>query len=283
MIQIWCYAIPSILYSRKTTEMSGKITAKTLEDELSLAIALLKDNWGLEFQRPAIAAGEKYRNEFFNIRTKEDYWASLHVLMVYRDAENRIFVPDIVSGTSGLRDPADQSAERIFSFIHECTHAYHSYINPALRSARLTSLAENRFRMIREMGYVYEVFSEGAATYTSIRTALASDRPALKEYGKGYHEDIIGSWDRWRTKFLPLAAETYGLEDTDLRAVLYAYLWRESNSALLTHRYHLGYTFMSEIAPEPELFRKMSMTPPSIIEHLVYPETYLKGLDRPLD
>lgn len=258
--------------------MPGKVAAKTLEAELSLAVTLLKNNWELEFPRPAIMAGDIYRDEFFDIRTKEDYELSLQVLMVYQDAGNRIFVPDRMLYLYGKPDPGESSAQRIFSFLHECTHAYHANINPALHSAKLRPLAESKFRMIREKGYVYEVFSEGAATYIAARTIINSGYDALMEYGKRYHKDITGSWNKWCTRYLALLADRYGLDISDPLAILYRYLWRESGQALLAHRYHLGYAFMSGITPEPELFRNMSADPPSIIEHLVYPATYLKGL-----
>lgn len=239
--------------------------------EFETAQSLLQQLYGIQFKPPELYIGDKHRSHFITISSLKDIVRASMVLGVYDDEINGLFVPDSMI-------IEEDATGRIFTFIHECVHAFAAQKNPKLGQVNVEWLVRSKSKQMQEKGYVYIIFNEGLATHLSIEACLRSGKNDLIEKAEEERERLVSFFKEWTSPSsdnLALLAKIYKLDRNNWQKVIGRYLLRQFGVGLDYYKYDLGYYFMRMLQPNMPMIIRMIQRPPSTIQYIVYPETYM--------
>ena len=238
-------------------------------EELDYMYLLLTRRFGISFDKPALALGDKTLRDYFPPSSLSHLGRPLPPLL-YDDEKNLVLISD-----QALREG---QTSRLFGLLHELGHAFQAQRNPDLRYRLLQNLFSHKEKTMQERGVVAVFFQEGQASALAVRTATGSEDSYLSELGERMHEELLGYLSEGRREkefHLALSAKVYKKEGCPWQEVL-LHACKSRLEIVTDHKYLFGYYCASHLTDE-ELIASTDF-PPTVFEHIFYPEQYQTSL-----
>ncbi|MBI2626681.1 MAG: hypothetical protein HYW77_00330 [Parcubacteria group bacterium] len=244
--------------------------------------------WGLlnrsglnvSFSRPEIYVGSEHVDKFFEIASQKSLVVANSTEAVYDWKADAIYINDeLINGAGYSR--SNLCSSRRLVLLHELIHAFLFHNNKRFGEEQ-DALTKSENKRSQERGWVYTVFDEGfAIRLTELILTFWSDvqdgefASSLALILKDEYRELKSDKDfRLRALILKLPWPESGWKKVALR-------WFEKHPhGLYGLSYVLGYNFTEHIIQDLnknsiDMVSRIVETPPSRVEHILYPQRYL--------